>query len=65
MSNKSSVCSVTLGNLDLPYIDNGYLGDQIDLPPFDKVFQCANIMLWWIAVRFMSMTCKSLENDKV
>ena len=37
MSYKSSFYNVTLCNPDLPYIGNGYLGDQIDICPFDKV----------------------------
>ena len=35
---QGSVCNVTLGNLDLGIIVNGFRGDPIDRCPFDKVF---------------------------
>ena len=62
---KWSVCNVTLGNLDLGVIVNGFPGDPIDRHPFDKVFTFDNIIFWWKKVGFLPMSRKATEDPKV
>ena len=56
------MCNVTLGNLVLANIVNGY---PIELQPFDFIFQRDKIISRWIAVEFLPMTQNATNDPKV
>ena len=56
---------MSIGNLDLAAIVNGFPGDPVALCPFDHCFSPANILNMWIAVGFLPMTRNALKDPKV
>ena len=64
-SRTPSLCNVSLGNLNLTHIMNGFSGENITLHSFDKTFTKSNIKSWFQAVGFLPMPRKALDNPKV
>ena len=62
---KGSVCNISLGNLDLANIVNGFPGNPIHLRSFDKVFTKSNIITRWKKVGFLPMSRRALDDPKV
>ena len=65
LSYAGGICNVSLGNLDLANIVNGWPDNPVDRRPFDKIFTPANVRSWWEKVGFLPMTRASLNNPKV
>lgn len=47
---KRSICNISLGNLNLRKMVNGYPGDPIEKKPFNFIF-CHNNVLSWLEGR--------------
>ena len=61
----NSVCHVSIGNHDLPFIVNGLPTDPIEKRPFDYIFTRSNIWKWWVAVGFIPMNRNACNDEKV
>ena len=60
-----SVCAITIGNLELGHIINGFIGDLIEKSPFDYCFQKHKLINMWIKVGFLQMSYNAINDPKV
>ena len=65
IEHKSSVMNVSLGNLDLANMVNGYPGDAIEDKPFDNSFTRKSTLSWWRKVGFLPMNRSAINDPKV
>ena len=59
------VCNMSLSNLDLGHLVNGWPGDPVKLHPFDFNFTVEKIIKSWLAVGFLPMTGAAAFHLKV
>ena len=59
------ICNVSITNLDLGNIVNGFSDDPIELRPFDYSFRRGTIVNTWKAVGFVPMTANAVNDPKV
>ncbi len=62
---EQSICNVSLLNMDLGNLVNGWPDDPMELQPFNCHFNAERIIKTWIAVGFMPMTGNAANNPKV
>ena len=60
-----SICNVSFSNFDLANLVNGWPNDPVELRPFDYHFTKEGIIRSWIAVGFLPMTGRAMEDPKV
>ncbi len=62
---KGSICNINFDITDLSAIINGYLGNQIELRPFNNTVTWQNIWKWLCKVGFIPMNRNALYDEKV
>ena len=60
-----SICNVSFSNFDLANLVSGWPEDPLELRPFDYHFTKEGIIILWIAVGFLPMTGRAMEDPKV
>ena len=59
------ICHVSFSNFDLANLVNGWLDDPVELHPFDCHFTKEGIIRLWIAVGFLPITGRAMQDPKV
>ena len=61
---EQSICNVSFSNFDLANLVNGWPEDPLELRPFDYHFTKEGIIRSWIAVGFLPMMGRAMEDPK-